>query len=50
MSDGVLGSQLAGSGAGGNPANSSLMQLDTSYYLSNRMSYNTSNSLGPTTR
>ncbi|XP_016930806.2 cyclic AMP response element-binding protein B isoform X2 [Drosophila suzukii] len=44
MSDGVLGSQLAGSGAGGNPANSSLMQLDTSYYLSNRMSYNTNNS------
>ncbi|KAH8368116.1 hypothetical protein KR084_007157 [Drosophila pseudotakahashii] len=44
MSDGVLNSQLAGSGAGGNPANSSLMQMDPTYYLSNRMSYNTNNS------
>ncbi|XP_017042102.1 cyclic AMP response element-binding protein B isoform X2 [Drosophila ficusphila] len=44
MSEGVLSSQLAGSGAGGNPANSSLMQLDPTYYLSNRMSYNTNNS------
>lgn len=47
MSDGVLNSQLAGTGAGGNAANSSLMQLDPTYYLSNRMSYNTSNSLAP---
>ncbi|KRK06932.1 cyclic AMP response element-binding protein B isoform X1 [Drosophila yakuba] len=44
MSDGVLNPQLAGTGAGGNPANSSLMQLDPTYYLSNRMSYNTNNS------
>ncbi|KAH8343142.1 cyclic AMP response element-binding protein B isoform X2 [Drosophila kikkawai] len=44
MSDGVLNSQLAGSGAGGNATNSSLMQLDPAYYLSNRISYNTNNS------
>ncbi|EDW56012.1 GM22894 [Drosophila sechellia] len=44
MSEGVLNSQLAGTGAGGNAANSSLMQLDPTYYLSNRMSYNTNNS------
>ncbi|EDV46580.1 cyclic AMP response element-binding protein B isoform X2 [Drosophila erecta] len=44
ISDGVLNSQLAGTGAGGNAANSSLMQLDTTYYLSNRMSYNSNNS------
>ncbi|XP_016986623.1 cyclic AMP response element-binding protein B isoform X2 [Drosophila rhopaloa] len=44
MSDSVLNTQLAGSGAGGNAANSSLMQLDPTYYLSNRMPYNTNNS------
>ncbi|XP_017113266.1 cyclic AMP response element-binding protein B isoform X1 [Drosophila elegans] len=44
LSDGVLNSQLAGSGAGGNAANNSLMQLDPTYYLTNRMSYNTNNS------
>ncbi|XP_017074249.1 cyclic AMP response element-binding protein B isoform X2 [Drosophila eugracilis] len=41
MSDGVLNSQLAGSGAGGNPA---MMPMDPTYYLSNRMPYNTNNS------
>ncbi|KAH8362431.1 hypothetical protein KR200_007115 [Drosophila serrata] len=44
MSDGVLNSQLAGSGAGGNATNSSLMQLDPTYYMPNRISYNTNNS------
>ncbi|KAH8303877.1 hypothetical protein KR018_002123 [Drosophila ironensis] len=44
MSDGVLNSQLAGSGAGANASNSSLMQLDQAYYLSNRIPYNTNNS------
>ncbi|XP_017150547.1 cyclic AMP response element-binding protein B isoform X1 [Drosophila miranda] len=45
-SDGVLGSQLAAGGAGGNSANSPLLHMapDPAYYLSNRIPYNTNNS------
>ncbi|XP_022234138.1 cyclic AMP response element-binding protein B isoform X3 [Drosophila obscura] len=43
-SDGLLGSQLAAGGAGGNSANSSLLHMapESAYYLTNRIPYNTS--------
>ncbi|XP_015042189.2 cyclic AMP response element-binding protein B isoform X2 [Drosophila pseudoobscura] len=45
-SDGVLGSQLAAGGAGGNSTNSPLLHMapEPAYYLSNRIPYNTNNS------